>query len=251
VFEKVNVLGVLVNTTNLSEATSQITRWVSEKTKTYVCVTGVHGIMESQRQADLKSVHNSAGMVVPDGMPLVYIGRMAGHRDCGRVYGPDLMTEVCQASLAHGYRHFFYGTTPATINRLTERLCQRFEGLQIAGTYAPPFRPLTVAERDNVVGRINESAADIVWVGLSTPKQERWMAEYRKYLNAPVLIGVGAAFDFHAGTVRQAPRWMQPLCLEWLFRLLVEPRRLWKRYLLNNPQFVLSLAMQSLGLRKY
>jgi len=248
---KVNVLGVLVDATNLVDGTAQILRWIAEKKRTYVCVTGVHGIMESQRQPDLRRVHNSAGMVSPDGMPLVYIGRAAGHSDCGRVYGPDLMLQVCRESVEQGYRHFFYGTTPQTLSRLTERLRDRFPGLQVVGTYAPPFRPLSEFERAEVVERLNESSADIVWVGLSTPKQERWMAEHRDALKAPVLVGVGAAFDFHAGTVRQAPSWMQPLCLEWLFRLIVEPKRLWKRYLLNNPGFIFSLAIQRLGLRRY
>lgn len=248
---KVNVLGVLVDATNLADGAARVGRWIAEKERTYVCVTGVHGIMESQRQPDLKAVHNSAGMVTPDGMPLVYISRSAGYRGCGRVYGPDLMLEVCRESVAAGHRHFFFGTTPLTLNRLTENLCRRLPGLQVAGTYAPPFRPLTEPERADAVARINAASPDIIWVGLSTPKQERWMAEYRRYLEAPVLIGVGAAFDFHAGTVRQAPRWMQPLCLEWLFRLLVEPRRLWKRYLLNNPQFVALFVMQRLGLKRY
>jgi len=248
---QVNILGVSVTATNLSEATAQVMQWISAKKQAYVCVTGVHGIMESQRQPDLKAVHNAAGMVTPDGMPLVYIGRAAGHPSCGRVYGPDLMLEVCRESLVQGYRHFFYGTTPETLRLLTSRLADRFPGLQIAGTYSPPFRALTEPERIDVIGQINRASADIVWVGLSTPKQERWMAQNRSDLTAPVLIGVGAAFDFHAGTVRQAPRWMQPLCLEWLFRLVVEPRRLWKRYLVNNPQFLFSLAMQRLGLRRY
>lgn len=248
---KVNVLGVLVDASNLADATAQIMRWVARKERTYVCVTGVHGIMESERQPDLKGVHNTAGLVVPDGMPLVYISRAAGHGGCGRVYGPDLMLEVCRTSVAHRYRHFFYGTTPETLERLTDRLCRQFPGLQVAGTYAPPFRPLTGSERAEAIAHINECSPDILWVGLSTPKQERWMAEYRSALHASVLIGVGAAFDFHAGITRQAPRWMQPLCLEWIFRLLVEPTRLWRRYLINNPQFVLLFALQRLGLRNH
>lgn len=250
-WRKVNVLGVLIDATNLFDATAQVMHWISEKERSYVCVTGVHGIMEAQRQPDVRVIHNTAGMVTPDGMPLVYIGRAAGQADCGRVYGPDLMVAVCRESIGYGYRHFFYGTTQRTLDLLTNRLGKMLPGLQIAGAYAPPFRPLTDSESAEVVARMNECSPDIVWVGLSTPKQERWMAQYRPSLQASVLIGVGAAFDFHAGTVPQAPRWMQPLCLEWLFRLLVEPRRLWKRYLLNNPQFVLSLAMQSLRLRRY
>jgi N-acetylglucosaminyldiphosphoundecaprenol N-acetyl-beta-D-mannosaminyltransferase len=248
---KVNVLGVFVDATNLTDGTLQVMRWIAEEKKTYVCVTGVHGIMESQRDPDLKRVHNSAGLVTPDGMPLVYISRAAGHPACGRVYGPDFMLEILRESVVHGYRHFFFGATPKTLNRLTERLQKRYPGLQIAGTYSPPFRPLTEFERADIVAQMNNSSPHVVWVGLSTPKQERWMADYRPSLEAPVLIGVGAAFDFHAGTVRQAPAWMQPLCLEWLFRLLVEPRRLWKRYLSNNPVFIVALAAQWLGLKKY
>jgi N-acetylglucosaminyldiphosphoundecaprenol N-acetyl-beta-D-mannosaminyltransferase len=161
------------------------------------------------------------------------------------------MLEICRASVPHGYRHFFYGTTEKTLKRLTDSLCERFPGFQVAGVYAPPFRPLTDAERAIVVARINESSPDIIWVGLGCPKQELWMAEHRPYLEAPVMVGVGAVFDFLSGTLRQAPRWIQPLCLEWLFRLLVEPRRLWRRYLLNNPQFIFLLALQRLGLRKF
>ncbi len=248
---KVNVLGVFVDAINLQESTAQILRWVAERKRTYVCVTGVHGIMESQRQPDLKRVHNAAGIVTPDGMPLVYISRAAGHDGCGRVYGPDLMLDVCAASLAPGYAHFFYGTTAQTLERLTSRLRERFPDLRVAGTFAPPFRALTDRERSAAIGRINESAADIVWIGLSTPKQERWMAEQRPTLKASVLIGVGAAFDFHAGNLRQAPAWMQQLCLEWLFRLLLEPKRLWKRYCLNNPAFLFFFTLQRLGLRRY
>lgn len=248
---KVNVLGVFVDATNLIEGAAQVMRWIAEDERTYVCVTSVHGIMESQRQPDLKRVHNAAGMVAADGMPLVYLSRAAGHADCRRVYGPDLMLEVCRESVAHGYRQFFFGTTPPTLSRLTQRLLELFPGLRIVGTCAPPFRALTDEELADVIARMNDSSADVIWVGLSTPKQERWMAENRRYLKAPVLIGVGAAFDFHAGTVPQAPAWMRPLCLEWLFRVAVEPRRLWKRYFTIIPQFLFCLTIQRLGLRKY
>jgi N-acetylglucosaminyldiphosphoundecaprenol N-acetyl-beta-D-mannosaminyltransferase len=190
-------------------------------------------------------------MVTPDGMPLVYLSRLAGFKDCGRVYGPDLMAEVCAQSVHLGHRHFFYGTTPKTLSALEDRLCQRYPGLIVAGSFSPPFRALTPAESFEIAALINEKKPDIVWVGLSTPKQEVWMAEHRALLDAPVLVGVGAAFDFHAGTVRQAPRWVQPLCLEWLFRLVTEPRRLWKRYLINNPAFLAGLLLQWLRIKKY
>jgi N-acetylglucosaminyldiphosphoundecaprenol N-acetyl-beta-D-mannosaminyltransferase len=248
---RMNILGVSVTATNMPGAVKQIDAWIAERTKTYVCVTGVHGIMESQKSAQVLEIHNAAGMVTPDGMPLVYISRLGGHPQTARVYGPDLVTEICNHSLATGYTHFFYGASPSTLAALTTRLGERFPGIRIVGSYAPPFRPLTPDERSTVAARINECAPDIVWVGLSTPKQEMWMAEFRGRLDAPVLVGVGAAFDFHAGTVRQAPRWIQPLCLEWLYRLLVEPRRLWRRYLLNNPRFLVSIFMQAAGLKDY
>ena len=249
--EQMNILGVHVSATNMPEAVRQIKTWIADRTRTYVCVTGVHGIMECQDNRRLRAIHNSAGMVTPDGMPLVYISRAGGHAQTTRVYGPDLMAAICEDSVGAGYRHFFYGAAPATLAKLVERIGGRFPGIQIAGSYSPPFRDLTPDERCAIAARINDCAPDIVWVGLSTPKQETWMADIRQQLTAPVLVGVGAAFDFHAGTVRQAPRWMQPLCLEWFFRLLVEPKRLWKRYLLNNPRFLVSLSLQALGLRQY
>jgi N-acetylglucosaminyldiphosphoundecaprenol N-acetyl-beta-D-mannosaminyltransferase len=167
------------------------------------------------------------------------------------VYGPDLLLACCSRSLASGYRHFFYGGAPGVPERLIERLSARFPGLCVAGGFSPPFRALTSEEDLALVRRINEAQPDIVWVGLSTPKQERWMWEHRGRLKAPVFIGVGAAFDFHAGLKRQAPRWMQRNGLEWVFRLLTEPRRLWRRYLRNNPVFVWLTLLQGLGLRRY
>jgi len=247
----VNILGVQVSPLNLQTSADQINAWIRTRTPAYVCVTGVHGIMEANRDPQLLAMHNQAGMVTPDGMPLVYLCRLAGFNKSGRVYGPDLMDEMCRQSLQLGHRHFLYGTTPETLAELSKRLSLKYPGLQIAGSYSPPFRPLDKEESLEIAARINETNPDIVWVGLSTPKQERWMAEHRGLLRAPVLIGVGAAFDFHAGKVRQAPRWIQPLCLEWLFRLAVEPRRLWRRYLYNNPRFLVGLLLQWLHLRRY
>jgi len=249
--DRTNILGVGVSAVDMSMAVRRIRRWIAAGARTYVCVTGVHGIMESQRNPRLRDVHNAAGMVTPDGMPLVYISRAWGQRTTARVYGPDLMAAICADSVTAGYTHFLYGATDATLTRLAERLRRRFPGIRIVGCHAPPFRPLTTEERGAVIAAINHCHPDVVWVGLSTPKQESWMAEMRADLDAPVLIGVGAAFDFHAGTVKQAPRWMQPLCLEWFFRLLVEPRRLWKRYLVNNPAFLAALFMQAAGLKHY
>jgi N-acetylglucosaminyldiphosphoundecaprenol N-acetyl-beta-D-mannosaminyltransferase len=200
--------------------------------------------MESQEDAGLRAIHDAAGLVTPDGMPLVWLGRLAGWRHVRRVYGPDLMLALCERSVTAGYRHFFYGATTSVLERLERRLVARYPGLHIVGRYAPPFRPLTGPEDDAVTRAINESSPDIVWVGLSTPKQERWMAEHVGRLDVPALIGVGAAFDFHAGVKRQAPRWMQRSGLEWVFRLGTEPRRLWRRYLRNNPRFVIQVLRQ-------
>lgn len=194
--------------------------------------------MESQRDAELLEIHNRAGMATPDGMPLVWAARYAGCRETTRVYGPDLMLAVCERAASEGWRSYFYGGAPGVADELAARLQDRFPGLAVAGTFSPPFRPLTDKESAEIVGRINDSGADLVWVGLSTPKQERWMADHRNALEAAVLLGVGAAFDFHTGRLRQAPSWMQGSGLEWVFRLAVEPRRLWRRYLRNNPAFV-------------
>jgi N-acetylglucosaminyldiphosphoundecaprenol N-acetyl-beta-D-mannosaminyltransferase len=225
--------------------------WVHRREPHYVCVTGVHGVMECQRDPELCRIHNAAGLVTPDGMPLVWLLKSAGHRDADRVYGPDLMLALFEHFSDGSCRHFFYGSTDEVLRRLRERVQIRFPDAKIVGTFAPPFRPLTPAEDDAVVSMVNASGADVVWIGLSTPKQERWMAEHRGRLTAPVLIGVGAAFDIHAGVLRQAPYFIQRSGFEWLFRLIVEPRRLWKRYLSNNPQFVLRVAEQRLGLKQY
>ena len=235
---RVDVLGVGVSAINMDTALEVIDRWITAGVHQYVCVTGVHGVMESQRDETLREIHNAAGLVTPDGMPLVWLSRLNGWRNTSRVYGPDLMLDVCERSLATGYRHFLYGGQDGVPERLSERLQKRFPGLIIAGTYSPPFRALSAAEDDEIVRSINETKPDIVWVGLSTPKQEHWMAQHVNRVSASVLIGVGAAFDFHAGLKRQAPKWMQHNGLEWFFRLVNEPRRLWRRYLVNNPLFV-------------
>jgi N-acetylglucosaminyldiphosphoundecaprenol N-acetyl-beta-D-mannosaminyltransferase len=244
---KANILGVRVSAINMEMALSTIDEWITRQDPHYVCVTGVHGIMESQRDGVLHRIHNAAGLVTPDGMPLVWLSWLMGFRHVERVYGPDLMLAVCEHSAKQGYRQFFYGGAPGVAEKLAARLQSRFPGLQVSGFYAPPFRPLTPEEDQAVVEQINAAQPDILWVGISTPKQERWMAEHVGRLCAPVLIGVGAAFDFHAGIKKQAPRWMQKGGLEWLFRLLTEPRRLWRRYLTNNPLFLWLVLLQVLG----
>ena len=249
--KRVNVLGVGVSAVNMAITLETIEDWIARREPHYVCVTGVHGVMESQRDPEVRRIHNASGLTTPDGMPLVWLSRLKGHRHVERVYGPDLMVALCERLAERQYRHFFYGGARGVPEQLAANLRRRFPGLQVVGTYSPPFRSLTPEEDEQVVQMINRAAPDIVWVGLSTPKQERWMAAHIGRVKAPVLIGVGAAFDFLAGRKKQAPRWMQRSGLEWLFRLLTEPRRLWRRYLVNNPLFVLLVLAQALGLRRY
>ena len=246
-----NVLGVGVSAVNMPQALAAIAAWTAEGGSHYVCVTGVHGVMESQRDDELRGIHNAAGMVTPDGMPLVWLGRLGGHRHMERVYGPDLLLGCCAMSERMRPRHFFLGGTPAVAERLVERLRERFPMLNVAGAHAPPFDAISAADDDRLVQLINSAKPDIVWVGLGTPKQERWMAHHLGRIHAPVMVGVGAAFDFLSGAKRQAPVWMQRSGLEWMFRLASEPRRLGMRYLVNNPVFVWRVLQQRLGTRRY
>lgn len=239
--DRVEVLGVGISLINMASALEEIIGWVDGGKRNYVCVTGVHGVMESQRDPELLAIHNQSGLTTPDGMPMVWAGRWAGDSSVERVYGPDLMLALLDEAAEQGWSSFFYGGAPGVPEELVARLRTRIPTLAVAGTWSPPFRPLEPSEEREVVEMINASGADLVWVGLSTPKQERWMARFRPELDAPVLLGVGAAFDFHAGRVSQAPRWMQRAGLEWLYRMIREPRRLWRRYLTNNPRFIYSV----------
>lgn len=246
---RVDVLGVGISAVDMAMACDEITRWIDQGEQHYACVTGVHGVMESQRDPELLAIHNASGLTTPDGMPMVWAGHRAGADWMSRVYGPDLMLTTLERAADRGWSSFLYGGNEGVADLLATRLRARFPGLEIAGTCSPPFRHLNPAEDDDVVDRINRSGADIVWVGLSTPKQERWMAAHVGRLQAPAMVGVGAAFDFHAGLVSQAPSWMQQRGLEWLYRVAKEPRRLWKRYLQNNPAFVAQILRQPPKLR--
>lgn len=249
--ERVNILGVGVSAINMATALAIIDGWIAKREQHYVTITNVHGVIESQFDEELRNIHNGAALVAPDGMPLVWVSLVRGFRHVDRVSGPDLVPKICEGSAIKNYRHFFYGGDNGVPELLSERLKARYSGLNVVGTYSPPFRPLTEQEDEQVVKLINTAEPDIVWVGLGMPKQERWMAAHVGRLRAPVLIGVGAAFDFHAGLKRRAPHWMQRSGLEWLFRLFSEPSRLWKRYLTNNPLFALLIVCQLLGLRQY
>jgi N-acetylglucosaminyldiphosphoundecaprenol N-acetyl-beta-D-mannosaminyltransferase len=249
--ERVNVLGVGISVLSLGTAVEAIAQAVQARRKGYICVTGVHGVTEAQDDPAFRRILNQAFLCTPDGMPMVWMGRLAGHRSISRVYGPDLMLSVFAWSERSGCRHFFYGGGPGVAEDLKARLEARFPAVQIVGCYTPPFRPLNEAEEEALTQQVRAARPDMLWVGLSTPKQEHFMASYLPRLDATLMVGVGAAFDFHAGRVKQAPLWMQRSGLEWFYRLCQEPRRLWRRYLRNNPSFVARSAAQLLGLRQY
>ncbi len=250
----VSILGVNVSVAPF-ESTAvtlvEMARTPSNNGSRYACATSVHGLIEADRDPEFRRILNKAAFVVPDGMPLVWFGRLRRHREMERVYGPSLMKRVCALSAEHGLRHFFYGGAPGVADDLARRMAGEFPGLQVAGTYCPPFRTLRDDELDQIANVINDAGAQIVWVGLSTPKQERWISAVRDKLESKVLVSVGAAFDFHTGRVRQAPNWMQASGLEWIFRLSREPRRMWRRYAYNNPRFVYLATLQLAGLKDF
>jgi N-acetylglucosaminyldiphosphoundecaprenol N-acetyl-beta-D-mannosaminyltransferase len=239
--ERVDVLGTQISCITLESAVEIFDDWITRDAREYVCVTGMHGVMESRRDDELRLIHNRAGLTTPDGMPMVWAGRWAG-AEIARVYGPDLMRTAFGAASERGWSTYFFGGSPDVLDDLRNLVSQEFPGLIVAGWSSPPFRDLSEQEEQDALREINESGADIVWVALGTPKQERWMARCRPALTAPILVGVGAAFDLVTGALPQAPRWMQHNGLEWLYRLAVEPRRLWRRYLLNIPRFVVGVV---------
>jgi N-acetylglucosaminyldiphosphoundecaprenol N-acetyl-beta-D-mannosaminyltransferase len=249
--EQVSVLDVPLALTDYERALDWIDAAVASGAREYVCVAAVHTVMESRDDEALRSAVDGAAFTVPDGQPLAWAMRALGHDIDSRVYGPELMARACARAAKSGQRHYLYGgRDQSALFKLTLRLRQRFPGLRIVGGYSPPFRDLTEAELDAIAADVNRARPDVVWVGIGVPKQEKWMAAMRDRLDAPVLIGVGAAFDFHAGLVPQAPPWMQRHGLEWLFRLKQEPRRLWKRYARHNPRFVAGFARQWVADRK-
>jgi N-acetylglucosaminyldiphosphoundecaprenol N-acetyl-beta-D-mannosaminyltransferase len=232
VFPTVDILGVPVSRTTIPAAVAAIFSAIRSGKSQYVCVRDVHGIMHAVEHPEMMEIQRRAAIVTPDGMPLVIVARRRGYNDIERVCGADLMEAVCAASQAPGFKHFFYGGKEGVAELLIERLRARYPGLQVAGHYCPPFRSLTTAEDKAATAMIRASGADIVWVGISTPKQEYWMRDHVSQLPGVTLLGVGAAFDFHAGIIKRAPVIMRRLSLEWLHRLGSEPRRLWRRYLI-------------------
>ncbi|ACB74855.1 WecB/TagA/CpsF family glycosyltransferase [Opitutus terrae] len=242
-----NVLGVGVSALTLAQARDLVLRARGAQRLGYVCLCNVHSVGEARADPDFRRILNRSYLTTPDGMPLVWL---APH-GVERVYGPDLLGAVCNAGRSVRLRHFFYGGRPGIATELAQRLAARYPGLEIAGTFTPPFRPLQPDEANALRAEIARTRPDVIWVGLSTPKQERFMAAHWQQLEAGLLIGVGAAFDFHAGRVRQAPRWIQRSGFEWLFRLCLEPRRLVGRYLKTNPIFLLRVALQKTGVKRY
>jgi N-acetylglucosaminyldiphosphoundecaprenol N-acetyl-beta-D-mannosaminyltransferase len=248
---RVNILGVGVSALNMDMALRQTESLLDRGEQGYVCVTGVHGIMEAQSDDVFREILNRSFLTTPDGMPTVWLGRVHGFKDMSRVYGPDYMLALCQRSVTRGYRHFLYGGKPGVAEELRADLVRRFPGLQIVGTYTPPFRPLNPDEEEDLRSQLERSQADVLWCGLSTPKQERFISSYYHKMPVKLMVGVGAAFDLLSGNLSEAPDWMKRAGLQWLYRLMKEPRRLWRRYLLNNPKFAWLTFLQLTGLRGF
>lgn len=249
--ERINILGVGVMAMDVPGAVATLEQWQNEGRRDYVCCVSVDGVVTAQRDEEVRTALNRAGLATQDGVPLVWWSRVSGHRQAKRVCGSDLLDAMCASGVRRQHRHFFYGASPEVLERMVARLTSRFPGLMVAGYRSPPFHQLTEEEDAADVAAINETQPDYVWVGLGMPKQEKWMASHVGRISASALIGVGAAFDFHAGTKARAPLFMQRAGLEWLFRLISEPRRLAHRYLVGNSIFLALAAQQALGFRVY
>lgn len=246
-----NVLGTAVSALSLPQARDLVVEAASRRRGGYVCFATAYSVDRARAEPELRSVYNGSFLTTPDGMPLVWLGRWHGHRAVTRVYGPDLLLAVCDAGRAHGLIHYFCGAGPGVAADLGERLTARFPGLQVAGTHTPPYRPFTEPELAALEAEVAAKRPHVIWVGFSSPRQDVFMATQAARFGGAVLLGVGAAFDFHSGRVRQAPRALQRSGLEWLFRLWTEPGRLGRRYLVHNPRFVLHAAAQLARLRQY
>ena len=244
--ETYDVLGVKISAVDLQKAEDLVADMIVRRHKGYVCVAPVSTVMDCQKDPAYRQIINNADMVTPDGAPIAWLGRLAGHKAVRRTYGPDLMLQLCDHGRVSGWRHFFYGATPGVCDKLEHCLKAKFPGLNIVGKFSPPFMPQAEHLGKDLALRINAAEPDIIWVGLGAPKQDLWNALNRSILDAPVLVGIGAAFDFLSGMKPQAPRWMQRSGLEWLFRLCCEPRRLWRRYLIGNMQFLGLLLLNRL-----
>jgi N-acetylglucosaminyldiphosphoundecaprenol N-acetyl-beta-D-mannosaminyltransferase len=249
--DRVNVLGVGIGVLNIPLTVVAMDHAIEHRSKGYICITNVHSVSEAQDRPALRAIFNNAFLATPDGMPLVWLGRLAGHPEMDRVYGPDLLQQACRVSAQTGWRHFFYGGAPGVAELLASCLQARYPHLRVVGTYTPPFRPLNPQEKEDLQRQVASAQPDIIWVGIGMPKQEAFMADALPWLDTTLMVGVGAAFDFFTGRVRQAPRWIQRCGLEWLFRFFQEPRRLFVRYFKYNPLFIGRVLLQQTGLRRY
>ncbi|MBG6081032.1 N-acetylglucosaminyldiphosphoundecaprenol N-acetyl-beta-D-mannosaminyltransferase [Rubrivivax gelatinosus] len=243
------VLGTPIDALDWDRALGTIAAWSARRESRVICICNAHSVVTAAQEPDFAAVLASADMATPDGAPVAWMLRRLGHDGQQRINGPDLMWRWCAEAARRGDAIFLFGSTPETLARLAQRLLATWPALRIAGSLSPPFRALTPAEDAEIVERINASGAGVVFVSLGCPKQERWMAAHRGAVQG-VMIGVGAAFDFHAGTIQRAPGWMRNAGLEWLHRLLSEPRRLWRRYLFTNSAFTIGAARQLLGSRR-
>lgn len=241
-----HIMGARIHAVDPRAAAYVIDGWVAARQREYVVLTGAHGIVEMQTDPELRDINNAAGLTTPDGMPTVWVARLRGHRGVAKTSGPDLMREVFARGVGKGYRHYFYGGGEGTAERLVRALERAFPGMVCAGVEAPPFRPLRDDEEAEVARRIDAARPDVVWVGLGCPKQDRWMHRFRPRLEAPVLVGVGAAFDHLSGEKPLAPEWLRHSGFEWLQRLVTEPRRLWPRYSRVVPKFLAGVAVEEL-----
>ncbi len=247
----IDILGVKISVVDIPKACAYIEGCIARQDKTYICVAPVSTVVDCQKDAEYRRIVNGAGMTTPDGVPVVWLGKLRGEKTIERTYGPDLMRAFCDLSRQQGYRHYFFGGTPENNELLIQKLKNNFSGIEIAGSCAPPLRSTGEIEGQPILDQINEANPDVLWVGLGSPKQDYWMRNHRGRLDVPVMIGVGAAFDFIAGTKRQAPLWMRRAGLEWLFRLCCEPGRLWKRYLFGNTQFIYFLIRDMMKKKPY
>lgn len=249
--QRANVLGVGVHAVNLETAIVFVEASAACGQRGYICVTGVHGVMEANRSCQFRQVLDNALLVLPDGMPTVWVGRFQKHATMGRVFGPEFMAMICARATINGFRHFLYGGNIGVAEQLKANLCQQFPGIKIVGTFTPPFRSLNREEQKQLRELVASVKPDIIWVGLSTPKQERFMAEMIGVLDCKVMIGVGAAFDIHTNRIKDAPKWVKNAGLQWVHRLCQEPSRLWRRYLINNCSFLWHLGLQVSGLHRF
>lgn len=248
---RANILGIGIDAVNMQQALERIRQELEQKHKGYVCLAGVHGVMEAQRNPEVARVLAGAALVAPDGMPTVWVGHHQGHFQMERVTGPDLMLEVMKREEFRDYTHFFCGGKEGVAGELRDQITARLPFVKIVGIDTPPFGPMSTQQEKDFIAQVDRLKPDIIWIGISTPKQELFMERYLPLLNTTLMFGVGAAFDFHTGRIADCADWIKRCGLQWLHRLLQDPKHLWRRYLRNNPSFLFSIALQLAGLKSY